>query len=121
MTLKVGSIVICHGWESTEGMKGFIEEIISDPALHRNGKVWTGKYSVYGFEKVKFESSTSYYFGDFFGANLEETGDFMTVKDLEKYMHNDPVDKMLQIDIPVVIKNLGRELGGNEGRDVLIK
>ena len=40
----------------------------------------------------------------------------MTSEDLEKFAQNDPENKMLQQDIKIIIKNLGREMGKNEGR-----
>ena len=115
MTLRVGDIVICHGWDVCEGMKGFIDCIVSDPKLQRSGIIWTGRYSVYGLEDGNFEKTHKYYFGDFLGARLEETGKSMTVEDLEKYKIQHFDDKMLEEDIPIVIKNLGREMGKNEG------
>ena len=115
MTLKVGDIVICHGWDTVEGLKGFIEEIVSDPAIERSGMIWTGTYSIYGLEKGHFVSGDKYYFGDFLGANLEETNESMTVEDLVKIAKKDPENKMLQLDIPIIVKNLGREMGKNEG------
>lgn len=116
MTLKVGDIIICHNWDEVEGKKGFIEEIISDPKLHKSGKVWTGRFAVYGIEEADFDTINTLYFGDFFGADLEETGESMTEQDLKNYMNIDPEDKMMQQDIPIMIKNLGRELGKNEGK-----
>lgn len=116
MTLKVGSIVICHGWEVIENLKGFIDEIVSDPEIEHTGLIWSGNYSVYGLEKAHFYTADKYYFGDFLGVNLEETGKSMTVEDLEKFAKNDPENKMLQLDIPIIIKNLGREMGKNIGR-----
>ena len=73
MTLKVGSIVICHGWDVVDGKKGFIEEIVSDPAIEHSGMIWTGRYSVYGLEKAQFSTMDKFYFGDFLGAELDET------------------------------------------------
>ncbi len=116
MTLKVGSIVICHGWTPIEGLKGFIEEIISDPEIQHTGMIWSGKYSVYGLEKGHFTTTDKYYFGLFLGVHLDETGQSMSVEDLEKFADIDPENKMLQQDIPIIIKNLGRELGKNAGR-----
>lgn len=107
--------MITHGWDVCDGMKGFIECIVSDPKLQRNGIIWTGRYSVYGLEDGDFEKTHKHYFGDFLGARLQETGKSMTKEDLEKYMANHPTDKMLEEDIPIVIKNLGREKGKNEG------
>jgi len=115
LTLKVGDIVICHGWDSCENMKGFIESIVSDAKLQRSGIIWTGRYSVYGLEDGHFSTASKNYFGDFLGANLEETGKSMTKEELEKYMADHATDKMLEEDIPIVIKNLGREKGRNEG------
>jgi len=114
--LRVGDIVICHGWDVCEGMKGFIDCIVSDPKLQRNGIIWTGRYSVYGLEDGNFEKTHKHYFGDFLGANLDETGESMTVEDLEKLPMKDPENKMLEQDIQIIIKNLGREMGKNEGR-----
>ncbi len=116
MTLKVGDVVICHGWEPIENLKGFIEEIISDPEIEEYGRIWSGKYSVYGLEKGHFVTADKYYFGDFLGVHLDETGKSMSVEDLEKFAKNDPENKMLQQDIPIIIKNLGREMGKNIGR-----
>jgi len=113
--LKVGDIVVVHGWDLCEGKRGFIESIVSNPKLQRNGIIWTGRYSVYGLEDGNFESGNKYYFGNFLGARLDETGKSMTQEDLEKYQQDHPDDKILEEDIPVVIKNLGRELGRNEG------
>lgn len=115
MTLRVGDIVICHGYDVVEGMRGFVEEIVSDPALDKKGMIWTGRYSVYGLEAVEFSAGCRHYFGDFLGANLEETGVKMSVKDLEQFSTVDSTDKMLQQDIPIVINNLGRESGRNKG------
>lgn len=115
ITLKVGDIVICHGWDVCENMKGFIESIVSDPKLQRNGIIWTGRYSVYGLEDGNFEKSNKHYFGDFLGARLEETGKSMSVENLEKYKQVHTDDAMTQEDIPIIIKNLGREKGRNEG------
>jgi len=116
LTLKVGSIVICHGLDIVEGLKGFIEEIVSDPVVEHSGLIWTGKYSIYGLEKGHFSTTDRYYFGDFLGADLEETDTSMSVQDLEKFAKTDPENKMLQQDIPIIIKNLGRDMGKNEGR-----
>ena len=115
MTLKVGDIVICHGYEICEGKKGFVEEIVADPAMNKKGMIWTGRYSVYGLVPVEFSAGCRYYFGDFLGANLEETGMTMTVKDLKEFSANDTSDKMLQDDIPIILDNLGRESGRNKG------
>ena len=115
MTLQVGDIVICHGYDIVEGLKGFVEEIVSDPAMDKKGMIWTGRYSVYGLEPVEFSAGCRYYFGDFLGANLEETGMKMSLKDLTQFSSNDTTDKMLQQDIPIVMNNLGRESGRNKG------
>lgn len=96
-------------------MKGFIESIVSDPKLERSGIIWTGRYSVYGLEDGNFEKSHKHYFGDFLGARLDETGKSMSVEDLEEYKQKHSDDKMLEEDIPIIIKNLGREMGRNEG------
>lgn len=77
--------------------------------------IWSGSYSVYGLVPAEFDSGNRYYFGDFTGSNLEETGVAMTVKDLEEFSTTDSTDKILQDDIPVIIKNLGRASGRNEG------
>ncbi len=116
MTLKVGSIVICHGWDLVEGKKGFIEEIVSNPSIRGSGAIWSGKYSVYGLEEGNFSGMDKFYFGDFLGVNLEETKQTMTVDDLKKLPMKDPENKMLEQDIQIIIKNLGREMGKNEGR-----
>lgn len=121
MTLKVGSIIICHGWDEVEGKKGFIEEIISDPALGKTGIIWSGRYSIYGLEEVDFDSGAKYYFGSFLGADLEETNEAMSIKDLEQFLEQNVSDKMLHKDIPTIIKNLGRETGRNEGTLYLTK
>ncbi len=121
MTLKVGSIVICHGWDEVEGKKGFIEEVISDPALGKTGLIWSGRYSIYGLEEVDFDSGAKYYFGSFLGADLEETNEAMSVKDLEQFLEQNTTDKLLQKDIPIIIQNLGRETGMNEGTLYLTK
>jgi hypothetical protein len=113
--LKVGDIVICHGWDVCEGMKGFIDCIVSDPRLERNGIIWTGRYSVYGLEDGNFEKAHKHYFGDFLGAKLEETGKSMSVEDLEKYKVKHSDDKMLEEEIAIIVRNLGREKGKNEG------
>jgi len=76
--------------------------------------LWS-RYSIYGLEDGDFSTTFKNYFGDFLGAKLEETGKSMTKEDLEKYMTDHPKDKMLEEDIPIIIKNLGREKGRNEG------
>jgi len=121
MVLKVGDIVIVHGWDVCEVMKGFIESIVSDPKYHRNGIIWTGRYSIYGLEDGNFEKTHKHYFGDFLGARLDETGKSMTVDDLEKYKEQHSDDKMLEQEIPIIIKNLGREMGRNEGETDMFK
>jgi hypothetical protein len=114
--MKVGDIVICHGWKPTENKKGFIEEIVTDPHQSFNKLAYSGRYSVYGLEPVKFSSGKpSYYYGDFNGDTLEVTGDFMTKEDLEKYKLNEPDNLGIKHDMDIVIKNLGRTSGRNEG------
>lgn len=116
--MKVGDIVICHSWKPTENKKGFIEEIIGmpDPEFKdRNSRRSSGRFSVYGLEPAKFSSDTSYYYGDFIGEDLEPTGDKMTKEDLEKYKLNEPDNLGIKHDIDLVIKNLGRSSGRNEG------
>jgi len=121
MTLKVGSIIICHGWDIVEGKKGFIEEIISDPTLGKTGIIWSGRYSVYGLDEVGFDSGAKYYYGSFLGADLEETNEAMSKHDLEQFLEQNMTDKMLHKDIPTIIQNLGRETGRNEGTLYLTK
>lgn len=114
----VGDMVICHGYEKCEGKKGFIEEIITDPQQRfGSGRFYSGKYSIYGLEAVKwFTGSDSHYYGDFLGENLEPTGDMMSTEDLEKFKQKEPNNKGLQKDIDIVIANLGRKSGRNDGR-----
>lgn len=115
MTLKVGDIVICHGWDATESKKGFIEEIIIDPSGQPKWKA-EGQFSVYGLEQANFSSGKSYYFGDYLGEDLEPTGESMSKLDLEKlkWTLNITEDKGFLHDIDKVVKNLGREKGRNE-------
>jgi len=109
--LAVGDIVVCHGWNKTEGKLGFIEEII----VNSGGKFKaTGQFSVYGLEFATFQDSRpSRYFGDNLGYQLEPNGDKMTKERLEKYAKVEPNNKGIQKDIEIVIKNLGRTSGRN--------
>jgi len=111
---KVGDIVICHNWSAAEGKKGFIEEIIIDPNTSWNQLQITGKFSIYGLEKAYFSTGNTFYYGDFIGDTLEETGKSMTVADLERYRSVEPNNKGMQKDIDNVIRNLGRIKGRNE-------
>ena len=62
--MKVGDLVICHGWPPTEGKKGFIDEINQ-----------LGQFSIFGFEKINFRGSGSkLFYGEYFKENLELTG-----------------------------------------------
>lgn len=107
---KVGDIVICHGRESIEGRKGFIEEVIVDAG----GRFKPfGKFSIYGLEYATFLSDESLYFGDFNGDDLEPTGESMTVETLEQYKKKEPHNKGLIKDIDIVKQNLGRTSGRN--------
>lgn len=110
--LKVGDIVICHGWDKTENKKGFIEEIVS------NSDDWRGGlFSIYGLEPTMFVSGNlSYYYGDHVGNKLEATGEKMNEAKLLEYkvklsMNNE--NGHIE-DIDKVIKNLGRSSGRNE-------
>ncbi len=116
--LKVGDVVICHGWKPTENKKGFIEEIIIDPSGQPRWKA-KGQYSVYGLEQAEFTSGKSYYFGDYLGEDLEPTGESMSKLDLEKlkWELDEKNDKGFLNDIDKVVKNLGRERGRNEPQE----
>lgn len=116
MTFKVGDIVICHDWEPTEGKKGFIEEIVVDPNPRGSFKKY-GQFSVYGLEPATFVTSQpDLYYGDYIGENLKATGETMTKEKLIEWQKQEPNNKGIARDVQMVIANLGRESGRNEGR-----
>ena len=109
--LAVGDVVICHDWQPTNNKLGFVEEIIIDPNQDSWNKLQaSGKYSIYGLNQAKFSATgESFYYGDFMGKSLVNTGRKLTVADLEKYLQDKPItDKGIRQDVAKVIRNLGR-------------
>ncbi len=113
---SVGEIVYCRTvYERSKNKKGFVEEILKDPRPPYN-KFHSGRYSVYGLEQPNGEirsANDGWYFGDYVGAELETTGNFMSVSDLENYKTKFPNNKGVKKDIDIVIKNLKRSSGRN--------
>jgi len=59
--MKVGDIVICHGWPPTEGKKGFIDEINK-----------AGQFSIFGFEEINFRGPGSkLFYGEYSKEDLK--------------------------------------------------
>jgi len=114
--LHVGDIVICHGHKSCEGKKGFVEEIVTDTDQNHVGRFYSGRFSIYGLEKIKSSIGNSLYYGDFLGEDLESTNNIMSIEDLQKYKTKEPDNKGLQSDIEIVIRNYGRTKGRNEDK-----
>lgn len=58
--MKVGDIVICHGWPPTEGKKGFIDEINQ-----------FGQFSIFGFQEIDVPVGSKLFYGEYFKDEIE--------------------------------------------------
>ncbi len=102
-------------------VKGFIEEIISAPHKPFN-EYHSGRFSIYCFTRnpydIKYNSEVrpgNFYLGDHIGADLETTGEMITIEKLEEYKKTHFKDAPgFAKDIDIVIANLGRTKGRNQ-------
>jgi len=84
--MKVGDIVICHGYKPTEKKLGFVEEIIFDGDPRNKYRAGDARYSIYGLSEAQFQyAKSSFYFGDYLASDLESTGDVMTLEGILDY------------------------------------
>ncbi len=128
--LEVGDVVVCEGWERCVGKLGFVEEIVMQPDHTKTGTFYAGTYSIYGLEpenKLKYSTDDVEekfrkmpYFGDFKGHQLNATGKKMTTKQIMEYAEKFSHNKGVQKDMKIVIANLGRKSGRNEGHEKLV-
>lgn len=87
--MKVGDIVICHGWPPTEGKKGFIDEINQ-----------FGQFSIFGFEEIDEPVGSKLFYGEYFKDEIEPyQGLSLDKEKLEKHLNDfvRPKDKIKKI------------------------
>lgn len=115
MNFKVGDVVIVKESDT----KAFVEEIIlsvGDGVTVRQKKY--GKYSLYAIEPTgEIKRQGDWFIGDHLGDDISATDQAMTKNDLMNYKNEHFQDLGgFAKDIDIVIKNLGREKGKNEGK-----